>query len=127
MGQTITRKGNKTRVEYDSGGWQEFTYNKQGQIIHSIDHNGNWEKTSFNDKGYRTIVENYEGIVSEIKYGEYDNIIYYKNNNGWIKVDYDKYGNIIAYEDIDGNFWNQSMNITNPYIDIMYNVFKLNI
>jgi len=72
--------------------------------------------------GNVTTVKFSDGTWRKRTYDDDDNVIFYQDNDMWVKVEYDKENKTIQYEDSNGNYWNENMNISNPYIETMQKV-----
>lgn len=133
----LDSRGNETYYENRYQAWQEIKYDKNNNPIHISNHKGQWFKRVFNDKNQPTYYSDYEGDIATVEYNEKwfpikynsggtfeefdydpisDKIIYYKNHEDvWWKREFNDSGELIRYEDSDGEYWDANLGFPNPH------------
>ena len=104
---------NEIYVEYSNGAWCKKEYNEYNEII--VEESNDGIKRYTYEDGYKKRLDfqgnnaDYPSYSVDFFYDSYGNLTYMKygshgwNANGWKKYEYDEMGNVISYEDSDGN------------------------
>ena len=103
-------------------------YDSYGNQTYYEEESGYWFKNTFDDNQNEIYFENSDGYLNKFLYDELDRCNYFQNSKlGWCKLKYQDDDIIISYEDNNGNYWDITMKIPNPYRDVMYDIILASI
>lgn len=113
------------KIEYPKAkslGITEFPYyerNENEKLTYYETEDGHWYTSEYDERG------NYLKFTNslywrETRFDSENREIYFKNSLGsWWSKEYNKDSKIITYEDSDGNYWDNTISIKNPFNDLV--------